>query len=138
MRKREEALGEERLRIGGRDDAIGDDAVDELGSHRAKIAEPRKLNRGGPQREDLAAGMCRVPVEVDQQVDSVVADAPCRFDRGIVAAVDEVVERCLDPRPQRRDLARADGVGEGRELPSVVALPDLGCEKRDRVGAKVG
>jgi hypothetical protein len=41
MREREEALGEEQLRVVGRDEAIGDHVVDESRAHRAQIAEPQ-------------------------------------------------------------------------------------------------
>ena len=81
MRKSQQALGEQWLHLGGRGDAVGDYVIDEIGAHRAEIAEPRQLHRRGPQREDLASRMRRVSVEVDQQVDAVVADALARSRR---------------------------------------------------------
>ena len=107
MRKRQQALGEQWLHFGGRGDAVGDYVVDEIGAHRPEIAEPRQRHRRGAQREDLASRVHRVSIEVDQQVDAVVADAPRGLVESLVAAVCEMIERGLDSGAQRGNLSAA-------------------------------
>ncbi len=82
--------------------------------------------------------MRRVSVEVDQQIDAVVANTLRGLRDLLVRAVDEVVECGLDSPAQRRVFARADRVRMGFEAGSVVALPDLGQQERERMSAKIG
>ncbi len=137
MRKRQQALGEQRLHFGGRGDAVGDYVIDEIGAHRPEIAEPRQRHRRGSQREDFAPRVHRVSIEVDQQVDAVVADAPRGFVESLVAAVCEMIERDLDSGAQRGNLTRPDRIGECLEVLPVVALPDLRQQEGDSMSAKI-
>ncbi len=133
----QEALGERRLQRIRREEAVGDDEVDPVRAERAEVAEPAHLHGRRSQREDLAARAARVAVEVDQHVDAVVPDALRDARGGLVADVDEAVERTLDALAQRRVLANADAVCRDLEARAVVSLPHFAQQECDRMIAKV-
>ncbi len=133
----QEALGEVRLHLGRRRESVGDDVVEPIRAERSQEAQPVHLQGSRPRHEDLRPRAQRVAVQVDQDLDAVGADALHRRLRGVVAGVDEMLERVLDAPAQRAVLVRPDRVGEYVEAAAVVPLPELGEQVGDRVQAEV-
>ena len=125
----QETLGEERLQLGRGSEAIGEHVVVPGCPQRTQITQPAHLHRRGLEREELALGMCRVAIQINQHLDPVLRDTARDLLDSLVAAIDEAVERSLDTDSQGGRLRWADRVCMCRHACPVVSLPDLSEER---------
>lgn len=107
----------------GNNDAIGDDVVRQaLASHRPREPQEVDDDRCRTRRKQRRPAVLRVPRKIDEDVDLGVFD---RFeDRAVVPglAIDEAMERPLQPNSQLAAVARTDRERVGFEPIGVVAL----------------
>ena len=89
----DDPLREVRLRVHRRHEGVGDDVVDEVGAHAAGIAQEVDLQGRRPKRQDLGPGVLGVALQVDEDVDAVIVDAPRGLRVRELAHVDEAIER---------------------------------------------
>ena len=95
-----------------RREAIGDHVVEPVRAPSVpRIAEPVQLHGRGPQREDLAARVRGVAVEIDQHCDAIRANALRDRLRRVATEIGEMLERAGDA-PAERPIARQQSVGE--------------------------
>jgi hypothetical protein len=90
------------------------------------------LQRRRPQRRNALAGESRVAVEVDQDVDAVVAYPLCRLGIGVVADIVPMIDRLDDASAFRALIIRPVGICEhGDAIPIVPLeqLDDQGCKR---------
>src|SRR6185503_9873978 len=112
MRHREKTLGEKRLLVVGGGEAIGDHVVVPGRPQRAEVPEPADLYRRGPEHENFGPRMRGVTVEIDQDVDVIVADALRDRRAAFLLDAGKVVEGTTNARTQRILLGGKQAVGE--------------------------
>ena len=74
------------------DDAVGDQIVDEGKPEAAGMPHPVDLHRAGAEDHDRRARRLHVAVEIDQDVDAQIADAPGHLEMRQVAEVMVIVD----------------------------------------------
>src|SRR5262249_31363669 len=133
----QEALDEMRLRRARAHEAVGDDVVVPGRAEGAEIPQPGELHRRGSQREDLALRVRRVTVEIDEQLDSIAANAPGDMLSWLRAAIDEVLGRPRDALSERARVTREQAVCEGLDSRAIDALQTFDQQMPDGMIAKV-
>src|SRR5450755_229821 len=99
---------------------IGYQVVDEIRAHRAGIAEIMNLYRRRLQREDFTAGVTRIPLQVDQDVDAVGMDGRGTVDQRLLSQIDEAIASGYQSRAHRPVVVAAIRVRDNLELLAVV------------------
>ncbi len=120
-----------------RDEAVGDDVIDEIGAQGAGIAEIVDLDRGWSQGGDLGASQRGVARQVHQYVHPVGMDPGSGVGVRHRADFHEAVECPLEPRPHRAAVIGAVGIGRDFETASVVQFEQFRDQGSHRVLAKV-
>ena len=138
MRQEHEALGEEALLFGRRDERVGEDEVVAIRAQGPGEADAVDLDRRRPEREDVAAGVQHVAVGVDEDGDAIVADALHDRFVALAAHVGEVIESALEARPRCAAVVGAQGIAEHLDAGAIVPFDHLGQEVGQRVRPVVG
>ena len=120
-----------------RDDGVADQVVDESAADRSRIPEVVHLDRGRAQRQDPRRGARGVALQVDEDVDAIVANARGHLLRGRRLQVDEAVERPHEALPHRARVVLTDRVRGDLEAPPIVRFEEAGGKERGRVGVEV-
>ena len=134
----DDPLREVRLLVHRRDEGVGDDVVDEVGAHAAGIAQEVDLHGRRAVGQDLGPGVLGVALQVDEDVDPVIVDAPCRVRVRELAHVDEAIEGCQQPLAHVAAVVGAEAVAEDLEARAVVPLQQLGDQASRGMALEVG
>src|SRR5205823_15022107 len=118
-----EALSEMRLHRQRGDEAIDDNVVVPFGTKRSRIADQVDLQRRGSHGKYFRSCMRCVAVEIEQDVDAVIADT--LHDRRVGAAtyIGEVLECVLESRTDLTPVLGQKPVGEGLDAVAIQAFP---------------
>ncbi len=127
----------ERLLLRRHHEIIDQDVIHEGASHRARIAEIVHLNRRGPQRENLRAGVLRVAFQIDQDVNFIRCNPRRGFRKRDGLHVRETVERTDQSPPHRALVVGTIGIAEHRESIAIVFLDQFGDQPGGRMGMEV-
>src|SRR5262249_9718799 len=104
------------------DPPIGDDVIDEIGRHGARVPEVVDLNRRWAARQDPGAGFLGEPFEVDGDIDVQLADQPRDVVIARAAHLDELVESGLETLAHWLSMLAAEGYGGGRKASTIMGL----------------
>ena len=114
-------------------DAVGDNVVDVVSTHRTEVPDISNLNWRSSQRENAGAGMLGVAAEIDSDVDPLCARQRCHRMVGHDPHVDELVETGRDPRRHRVPGVRAERETDGVEARTIVILEQADHQLRYRM-----
>ena len=133
MRKVDKLFGKMAALVDGNDKVIGDHIIDAVGAHRAGITKISDLDRRRAACHDFGAGVLRVAFEVDENIDSVVANpADGRFMRH-GADIDKMIEGSHEARADFAPIIDAVGISENFKALMVVMLQHLSDEESCRM-----
>ncbi len=121
-----------------RDDAVAHEVVDERRAGGGRVAEIAGLHRRGPVGHQLHAAVARMALEVDQDVDAVVANALGHGAVAGLAHIDEVLAGGAHAAADVGVVVAAVRVQEGLEAARVAALQQFRHQHRGGVVIEVG
>ena len=119
-------------------DAVADEVVDEARAGGRRVAEVGRLDRRGPVGEQLHSAVARVALEIDRDVDAVVANALRDGAVGLAVDVDEVLAGGAHAAGDVGVVVAAVRIEEGLEARGVAAFQQLGHQHRGGVLVEVG
>ena len=97
-----------------------------------------RLDRCRAKREHRGRGALRVPLEIDEDVDAVVADRLRESQRRPPGGIDETVEAAHEPFAHRAAIVGSRRIRDDLEPRPVVRLEQTGREVGGRVRVQVG
>ena len=124
----------------GNHDVVGDKVVDEGKPQAAGMAQPIDLDRAGAEHHDRRARRFHIAVEIDQDVDAQIADAPGHVDMRqvteLVIEVDAVPMALVVVRITAAPALRGDGMH--LEPVAVMQREQLQRHMADRMVGEIG
>src|SRR5579862_776259 len=91
---------------------IGDQVIDEIGAHRARVTEPADLDPARAAREYSGARTQRITLQVDQDVEIIDADAVCGDIIRVAREIDEMLAGGAQAGAHRTVVFRTVGVSK--------------------------